>query len=334
MTLPVFPASPPAPQRLTDDAATFNTRADAFAAWWALLPDALQDWVLGVVDAIGDANYSSVSSTSLTIGTGDYALDVASGKSFTPGQFVMVIDAADPATNWMFGQIVAYNVLTGDMTFRSLRVGGGGTKAAWLVALSGPQGEGGDVLPDFAGNANKVFAVKADETGGEWVVRDSFVIQAADRALTSTTAAQKLFDASAAGALTLPVGRYAFEAMVRLTGMSATAGNAAFHLLGAGTATLALIMQETTGVDDSVGPGFVVNPLTGSFAIAQATPSLAATSTGQQLEARIAGGFSVAAGGTIIPSLALATAAAATFKAGSYFTCRKLGTGNIFGQWS
>src|SRR5690606_10972430 len=71
----------------------------------------------------------------------------------------------------------------------------------------------------------------------------------ADYTLTSQTAAQKLFNTTANGALTLTTGVYRFESLLFLTSMSATSGNADLSILGAGTATLAGQSQATTGRD-------------------------------------------------------------------------------------
>jgi hypothetical protein len=146
----------------------------------------------------------------------------------------------------------------------------------------------------------------------------------ADYTLTSTTAAQKLFNWSTNGALTLPTGIYRFRAMIYLTTMSATSGNAAFGIRGAGTATIARVLYHVTGFDNS-------SPLNagargGSAAIASASPaSMVTAGTGTGLVALIEGFFDVTAAGTIIPSIALVTAAAAVVKAGSFFECERVG---------
>lgn len=157
----------------------------------------------------------------------------------------------------------------------------------------------------------------------------------ANYTLTSTTAVQKLFNFSAAGALTLATGRYLFQCKLYLTAMSATSGNASFRLKGAGTATLANILQQARGRDNS-------NPLNaaangGSASITEALPaSMVQAATGTGLSVGIDGMFNVTVAGTIIPSIALVTAAAAIVQAGSHFQCVRIGaTGsNTQGAWS
>jgi len=146
----------------------------------------------------------------------------------------------------------------------------------------------------------------------------------ADYTLTSTTAVQKLFNWSTNGALTLPTGVYRFRSMIYLTTMSATSGNGSFRLKGAGTATVARVMYHTTGIDNT-------SPLNagaqgGSASITEnSVASMVTAATGTGLTAIIEGFFDVTVTGTIIPSIALVTAAAAVVKAGSFFECEHVG---------
>jgi len=157
----------------------------------------------------------------------------------------------------------------------------------------------------------------------------------ANYTLTSTTAAQKLFNFSTNGALTLATGRYRFNCMIYLLSMSATSGNGAFHLLGAGTATVANIMYQVIGLDNSTP--LIVGARGGSASITQNSPAgMVTVGTGAGLVADIDGIFNVTGSGTIIPSIALLTAAAAIVQSGSYFECIRIGdTGsNTLGGWS
>jgi hypothetical protein len=158
---------------------------------------------------------------------------------------------------------------------------------------------------------------------------------ASDYTLTSQTAAQKLFNASTNGALTLPTGVYFFEAMLYLTTMSGTSGNAAFQLRGAGTATLARILYQASG-KDSTTP-LATGTHNGTASVTQnSAASMVAVAVGTGMEASLRGTFDITAGGTIIPSIALVTAAAAVVKAGSYFKCWRAGdtATNTLGAWT
>jgi hypothetical protein len=153
--------------------------------------------------------------------------------------------------------------------------------------------------------------------------------------LTSQTAAQKLFNWSTNGAVTLATGRYYFRCQIYLLSMSATSGNGAFQLLGAGTATLANILYQASGLDNTTP--LVVGARGGSAAITQNSPaSIVTAGTGTGMVADITGHFNVTVTGTLIPSIALVTAAAAVVQAGSWFACWRLAdTGsNTVGTWS
>lgn len=158
-------STPAAPNWDTMDAATADAAAQAWADWWA---DNANTEAAALVAAAAAFQPTATSTSSNSIGTGTKTFsDIGTGKPFIPGQWVVMSDTAAPTTNYMFGQIVTY--AGGVLTVTSLRVGGSGTKTAWAIGLSGPQGEGGDVLPAFAGNAGKKFYVNAGETAGEWL---------------------------------------------------------------------------------------------------------------------------------------------------------------------
>lgn len=148
-----------------------------------------------------------------------------------------------------------------------------------------------------------------------WINGFRMVRIATARTLANQTAAQAIFDA-ANDTLTLPVGVYVFEGVIVLSAMSATTGNSQFQLLGAGNAVLAGIVFHIVGVD---GASATTATQTGSTAVTASSPasaSTAGTGTGQTINVR--GSFEVTTAGTLIPSIALVTAAAAVVAAGSY----------------
>lgn len=149
--------------------------------------------------------------------------------------------------------------------------------------------------------------------------------------LTSTTAQQALFPSP--NALTLSTGVYEFKVLLTVTGMSATSGNMGFSILGAGTAILASNIMATLGADSA---GAVANQ-TGHWVQSSATgAAIVSAATGTQLWAQIRGTFEVTTGGTIIPSVNLLTAAAATVQQGSLITVTKLGDTGLTsaGAWA
>lgn len=158
----------------------------------------------------------------------------------------------------------------------------------------------------------------------------------ADYTLTSQTASQKLFNFSTNGALTLATGRYIFRTMFYVQNMSSAASNnAQFLLLGAGTASIANVFFHAIGLDNNTG--ITTGARGGSASLTESGPAAMVTAgTGTQLMAEITGIFNITSTGTIIPSIALATAAAAVVKAGSFFECIRIGdTGsNTLGTWT
>ena len=161
-----------------------------------------------------------------------------------------------------------------------------------------------------------------------------FCFLTANYTLTSTTTEQKLFNATANGRLTLPVGTYFFDCNFSITSMSATSGNLTFDLLGAGTATLGTVLYFTNAVDNTIITSAATDQASFQTA-AQAAGQIATAGTGTALGAFLAGSFRVTASGSIVPSVALATAAAAIVTQGSYFRCYRVGDENVttVGNW-
>lgn len=153
------------------------------------------------------------------------------------------------------------------------------------------------------------------------------------RTLTNTTAVQAIFD-SANDTLTLETGTYIIEGFISLSSMSATSGNAQFGLLGGGSAVLADILINIMGVDGATATAATRTGSTQVTATSPASALTAGTGTGAQMQ--IKGSFEVTTAGTIIPSVALVTAAAAVVAAGSCLQVRKVGEINMqsIGDWA
>lgn len=162
MPLPVFPPyTGVVPQRGTLNEDTYPDAADDFALYIAGLKAMFDAYGLDLVSAVSVANYSSSSTTELTIGLGARTLSIENGKFFVPGQPVMIADQAAPATNWLFGQITTYDIATGALSVIVSKTAGAGTLAAWSVGLSGPVGATG--APQDAG-----IDVQEFTSSGSW----------------------------------------------------------------------------------------------------------------------------------------------------------------------
>lgn len=89
--------------------------------------------------ALNAPGTSATSTTSLAITAGSKDLTIQTGKAFAIGQWVIVANTATPS-NYLIGQITAYNSSTGALTVNSSFVNGTGTFAAWTVSLTARPG--------------------------------------------------------------------------------------------------------------------------------------------------------------------------------------------------
>ena len=112
--------------------------------------------------AVNAPGTNGTSTTSLTIGTGSKTFTTQTAKSFVLGQAVIVSYTTTP-TNYMLGQITAYNSGTGSMTVSVTQTGGSGTYAAWTIGLSAPSSIGARSVSDSS--ASSAFTVTQNSTG-------------------------------------------------------------------------------------------------------------------------------------------------------------------------
>jgi hypothetical protein len=151
--------------------------------------------------------------------------------------------------------------------------------------------------------------------------------------LTSTTAAQKLFNASANGALTLPVGWYRFNSFFALTAMAAT--GSAFSL--GGTAVFGPCLMYTTGNHATLGSAGAAFANSGVLAQSNVFPNpMHTVNAATSQSSFVTGAFQITTAGTVIPSISLVTAAAAIVSVGSFFECWSIGAATQLktGNWS
>lgn len=152
--------------------------------------------------------------------------------------------------------------------------------------------------------------------------------------LANSGSAQNLFNAVTNGQITLEAGTYKFEALVAITSMSATSGNATFRL--AGTATLGSILWYGYGRDAAADAA--TGTLAGSFSTdaTLVTAPLVTAATNTAMFAHLKGTFEVTGAGTLIPQVTLQTAVGtAAVAAGSYFEVYRVGSTTLtaIGQW-
>ena len=145
---------------------------------------------------------------------------------------------------------------------------------------------------------------------------DYFITLNASYTLTSQTAAQKLFNASPAGALLLPSGTYLFECDFNLSALSATSGAFGFALGGT------LASQSWKSIANKAALATAVAPQATANTAANAAICTATANTVGW--ARITGKFRVSVAGLVVPQVSLGVAAAAVVGADSYFRARRV----------
>ena len=150
--------------------------------------------------------------------------------------------------------------------------------------------------------------------------------------LTSQTAAQKLFNSSSNGAVTLPVGTYFFECYFSLSSLSAS--NSIFGwALTAGTA---VITAQAWKSEANCGTLATAATPYATVNTAANTAIVGGTQTSGIGWARITGKCRIGTAGTVIPQVSLNTAAAAVVGVDSYFRIWSVGSNTVTtaGTWT
>lgn len=114
---------------------TFAQDGNDFLAWLGGL------FVSQLNESIAALNLNSTtdaSGSSVAIGTGAKSFAVSAGKSWQPGMYLVIADAAAGSTNSMWGQVTSYADTT--LTVAVMAVRGSGTKSAWVISQSAPGG--------------------------------------------------------------------------------------------------------------------------------------------------------------------------------------------------
>lgn len=132
MTLPTITALPTAPSR-SDSPADFNTRADAWVYSLANFVSELNTYGAALPSVITGTDFTGTSASSVLIGTGSKSFTASTGKNWQIGQSIRLAYTTTPS-NYMDGQVTAYNSGTGALTVNVTAVGGAGTYAAWTIS--------------------------------------------------------------------------------------------------------------------------------------------------------------------------------------------------------
>src|SRR5471030_2010379 len=87
--------------------------------------------------ALAAPGTTGTSTTSATIATGSVTITIQASKTIVVGSSFKIASTTSPS-NWMHGDVTAYNSSTGALTVNATRIQGSGTFAAWTASLSGP----------------------------------------------------------------------------------------------------------------------------------------------------------------------------------------------------
>lgn len=166
---------------------------------------------------------------------------------------------------------------------------------------------------------------------------EQFITLTSAYTLTNTTSAQKLFNATTSGALTLPVGSYFFETTFLLSSL----GTGAISFGFGGTATLSGVLWygQTLRATTTLNTGTAATTLSLMMSTSGAATSLQSSppATSANAWSVIKGKLRVSVAGTIIPQITLAaTAAAAIVGVDSHFRIWNVGSNTVtnVGAWT
>lgn len=135
--MPTFTPPPDQPLR-TDAPASFISKAFAFIGWFTTMVSEFTAFAA----SLSLVSTTDTSTSSVAIGLGAKSFTVSTGKSFSPGMFLVIADNAAPSTNLMYGSITSYNSGTGALVVNVLSFLGSGTKSAWKISQSAAGGAG------------------------------------------------------------------------------------------------------------------------------------------------------------------------------------------------
>jgi hypothetical protein len=120
----------PTPPNRNMSPVQFIAAADAFLAALPLF----QEQANAAAVAMNLNSTTGTSSTSNAIGTGAKTFTAETGKSWQPGMFIVIADAAAPSTNSMTAQVTSYNSGTGSLVVDVKSTLGSGTKSSWVIS--------------------------------------------------------------------------------------------------------------------------------------------------------------------------------------------------------
>lgn len=98
------------------------------------------------LNTLGFGSFTATSTTSNAITTGTKTFTVETGKGFVPGQFLVVANTPSPM-NYLVGQVVSYDSMTGTLVINVTATNGTGTFSQWAISVTSAPVE--VVFPQF-----------------------------------------------------------------------------------------------------------------------------------------------------------------------------------------
>lgn len=235
------------------------------------------------------------------------------------GTFPDHLIPAGSVTNAMLAGSIAASKLVGT----DIATVGTVTAGTWNSAITMPSALAGTPVAGAIEWDGFVFYA-SNAASKRAVIEATYFISLLNTYTLSNVNTQQALYGSSNNTFTLATGLYEFEALVSVSSMSATSGNAKIDWLGAGTATITSWQWAYTGVDNATAQ---VGAWQSSMQVTNVTGASMVTATintGLQFWAK--GTFRVTVAGTVIPSITLVTAAAAVVGVGSFIKIKPLGS--------
>jgi hypothetical protein len=271
-------------------------------------------------------NGSNLNTAISPTGTGTVTISPAGALTINPTAASTINNASIGATTASTGRFTSITATTGTITPAT------GTASVAPISLTA----GTNLTTTTAGaieyDGSSFYSSIAASTRGVMPTEQIVVLNTA-YTLTSTTAAQKLFNNTTNGAVTLPIGTYQFECSFTVTSLSSTTGSFGFAFGGAAT-----IGSQAWWVFASKPTAFTGSTTwQGNYNTAAST-GLTTVGTATNGMAVIKGILKITAAGTVIPQISLSPAAAAIVGINSYFKISPItgaSAANItVGNWS
>jgi hypothetical protein len=251
-----------------------------------------------------------------------------------------ILDGMFPATD---GTVEASKAVTTDAN-KAVTGIGSQTFAAGSATVAPENFAAGTNLTTAAVGAvefdGKCFYDTAVASSRQVRVDEQYCVLVADYAALDQAAAQKLFNSSTNGALTLAAGtKYEFEMDVWLTNTGTTSHT--WSMLFGGTATFTRIFYAAEAYTAASNALTALLSIFGAAATAVVVTG-AQTSATENVRIKARGIIDINAGGTVIPQISASAQPGATgtpgvtIKVGSYFRCWPVGAAATaaVGNWS